>query len=155
MRHDAIVVGAGHQGLVAAVRLARAGWRTVVVERNERPGGAVMSAQVTRPGFVHDLFSTNQNLFLASPFYAELRSELERHGLRYAVSGKPYANAFPQRARLPGRGADPGRAAGARPRRRGRLGGARPPLRAPESRALRPFGDPAGGMAVVEGAPRA
>jgi phytoene dehydrogenase-like protein len=95
MRHDAIVVGAGHQGLVAAVRLARAGWRTVVVERNERPGGAVMSAEVTRPGFVHDLFSTNQNLFLASPFYAELRSELERHGLRYAVSGKPYANAFP------------------------------------------------------------
>lgn len=95
MRHDAIVVGAGHQGLVAAVRLARAGWRTVVVERNDRPGGAVMSAEVTRPGFVHDLFSTNQNLFLASPFYAELRSELERHGLRYAVSDTPYANAFP------------------------------------------------------------
>jgi len=95
MRHDAIVVGAGHQGLVAAVRLARAGWRTVVLERNERPGGAVMSGEVTRPGFVHDLFSTNQNLFLASPFYAELRPELERHGLRYAVSAKPYANAFP------------------------------------------------------------
>lgn len=95
MRHDAIVVGAGHQGLVAAVRLARAGWRTVVVERNDRPGGAVMSAEVTRPGFVHDLFSTNQNLFLASPFYAELRTDLERHGLRYAVSDTPYANAFP------------------------------------------------------------
>ena len=95
MRHDAIVVGAGHQGLVAAVRLARAGWRTIVVERNDRPGGAVMSAEITRPGFVHDLFSTNQNLFLASPLYAELRTELERHGLRYAVSAKPYANAFP------------------------------------------------------------
>jgi len=95
MRHDAIVVGAGHQGLVAAVRLARAGWRTIVVERNDRPGGAVMSAEITRPGFVHDLFSTNQNLFLASPLYAELHTELERHGLRYAVSAKPYANAFP------------------------------------------------------------
>lgn len=95
MGHDAIVVGGGHQGLVAAVRLARAGWRTLVLERNDRPGGAVMSAELTRPGFVHDLFATNQNLFLASPFYAELGSELERHGLRHAVSAHPYANAFP------------------------------------------------------------
>jgi phytoene dehydrogenase-like protein len=38
---DAIVVGAGHNGLVAATILARAGWRVLVLERAERPGGAV------------------------------------------------------------------------------------------------------------------
>ncbi|HZC84148.1 MAG TPA: NAD(P)/FAD-dependent oxidoreductase [Rubrobacter sp.] len=94
-RYDAIVVGAGHNGLVCAAYLSRAGWKTVVVERNEKIGGAVMSGEVTRPGFVHDLYSMNQNLFLASPVYAELKEDLERHGLRYKTSPKPYSNVFP------------------------------------------------------------
>jgi len=41
--------------------------KTLVVERNGEVGGAVMSGEVTRPGFVHDLYSMNQNLFLSSP----------------------------------------------------------------------------------------
>jgi phytoene dehydrogenase-like protein len=94
-RYDAVVVGAGHNGLVCAVYLARAGWKVLVLERNERVGGAVMSGEVTRPGFVHDLYAMNQNLFLGSPVYAELGGDLERHGLRYRVSEKPYSNAFP------------------------------------------------------------
>ena len=98
--YDAIVIGAGHNGLVAAVYLARAGWRTLVVERSARPGGAVQSDELTRPGLVHDVFATNMNLFRGSPVAAELGSELERHGLEYATSALPFANVFPDGAAL-------------------------------------------------------
>jgi phytoene dehydrogenase-like protein len=93
--YDAIVIGAGHNGLVAATYLARAGWQTVVLERELRPGGAVLSDELTRPGLVHDVFATNMNLFRGSPVAAELGAELERHGLTYATSALPFANVFP------------------------------------------------------------
>jgi phytoene dehydrogenase-like protein len=93
--YDAVLIGAGHNALVSAAYLARAGWSVVVVERGPRPGGAVSSAEITRPGFVHDLFATNMNLFLGSPVVAELGTELERHGLRYASSDRPFANVYP------------------------------------------------------------
>jgi phytoene dehydrogenase-like protein len=54
-----------------------------------------MSAEVTRPGYVHDLFATNLNLFLASRFYSEFGDDLARHGLRLGRSDLPYANVFP------------------------------------------------------------
>ena len=91
---DAIIVGGGHNGLVAAVELARAGWQTVVLEQSDRLGGAVRSEEITLPGFVHDLYSTNQNTFRGGLVYGELGAELERHGLRYASTDKPFANAF-------------------------------------------------------------
>jgi phytoene dehydrogenase-like protein len=93
--YDAVLIGAGHNALITGVYLARAGWKTLVLERGPRPGGAVFSDEVTRPGFVHDLFATNMNLFLGSPVAAELGGDLERHGLRYAGSAHPFANAFP------------------------------------------------------------
>lgn len=94
-RYDVVVIGAGHNGLVAAAYLARAGMSTLVLERNERVGGAVASGEITRPGFVHDLFATNQNLFLGSPAFAELGDDLARHGLRFATTDRPYSNVFP------------------------------------------------------------
>jgi phytoene dehydrogenase-like protein len=93
--YDAVLVGGGHNALVAAAYLAGAGWSTLVLERSARPGGAVFSDEVTRPGFVHDLFATNMNLFLGSPVAAELGSELERHGLTFATTAQPCANVFP------------------------------------------------------------
>src|SRR6516165_9361185 len=56
--YDAILIGAGHNALVCAACLARAGWSTLVLERSDRAGGAVMSAELTRPGAVSDLFAT-------------------------------------------------------------------------------------------------
>jgi phytoene dehydrogenase-like protein len=93
--YDAVVIGAGHNALVCAAYLARAGWSVLVLERSDRPGGAVASAEITRPGFVSDLFASNLNLFLGSPVHAELGAELERHGLRYAGSASPFANVYP------------------------------------------------------------
>ena len=100
LTYDAIIVGAGHNGLTTAAYLAKAGWRVLVLERNDQVGGAVRSGEATLPGFTHDLYSMNQNLFLGSPVYQELKEALERHGLRYRVSDKPYCNVFPDGSSL-------------------------------------------------------
>lgn len=78
---DAIVIGAGPNGLVAANLLADAGWDVLVLEANSEPGGAVRSAEVAAPGYVSDLFSAFYPLGLASPVLRGLR--LEEHGLRW------------------------------------------------------------------------
>ena len=90
---DAVVVGAGHNGLVAANMLVDAGWDVVVLEAQPVPGGAVRSAQLTRPGFVHDVFSAFYPLAAASPVLSSL--ELESHGLRWCRS--PLVLAHPLR----------------------------------------------------------
>ena len=94
--YNAVVVGAGHNGLAAAVVLASAGWSVLVLERNQAPGGAVRTEEVTLPGFRHDLFATNMNLFAGSPFFAEFGEELTTHGLRFVPSDKPFGSVFPE-----------------------------------------------------------
>lgn len=87
---DAVVIGAGHHGLVAAAMLADAGWDVLVLEAQPEPGGAVRSAELT-PGYITDLFSSFYPMTVASPAMAALR--LEDHGLRWshapAVVGHP------------------------------------------------------------------
>lgn len=78
---DAVVIGAGPNGLVAANLLADAGWDVVVLEAQPTPGGAVRSAEITAPGFVNDLFSAFYPLGVASPVLRGL--ELEQFGLRW------------------------------------------------------------------------
>lgn len=87
---DAVVIGAGHNGLVAAAMLADAGWDVLVLEAQPEPGGAVKSAELV-PGYTSDLFSAFYPLSVASPALRALN--LEDHGLRWthapAVVGHP------------------------------------------------------------------
>ncbi|MGW4289695.1 phytoene desaturase family protein [Streptomyces sp. NPDC004673] len=79
---DAVVIGAGPNGLVAANLLADQGWSVEVLEAQERPGGAVFSDRAVHPDFVNDLFSSFYPLAAASPVIAGLR--LEEEGLRWS-----------------------------------------------------------------------
>ncbi len=94
-RADAVVIGAGHNGLAAAVILAKAGWKVVVLEQGQHPGGAVRTAEVTLPGFRHDLYATNLNMFVGGAFFDEHKDDLFRHGFGIAGAGRPFASVFP------------------------------------------------------------
>jgi phytoene dehydrogenase-like protein len=87
---DAVVIGAGPNGLVAANLLVDAGWDVLVLEAQPQPGGAVRSAEVTAPGFVSDLYSSFYPLALGSPVLRDLR--LEEHGLRWRHAPKVLAH---------------------------------------------------------------
>lgn len=80
---DAVVIGAGPNGLTAAAVLADAGWDVLVLEEQPEPGGAVRSAELY-PGFRADLFSAFHPLAAASPAFAAL--DLASHGLRWSRS---------------------------------------------------------------------
>lgn len=89
--HDAVVIGAGPNGLVAANHLADRGWSVLVLEAQAEVGGAVRSSRELDPAFVHDTFSSFYPLAAAS---AAIRSfRLEEHGLTWrhapAVLGHP------------------------------------------------------------------
>jgi phytoene dehydrogenase-like protein len=90
---DAVVVGAGPNGLVAANALVDAGWSVVLVEANDVLGGAVRTAEVTAPGFRNDLFSAFYPLAAASPVIKDL--DLHEHGLSWTQAPTVLTHVFP------------------------------------------------------------
>ncbi|MFL5774972.1 MAG: phytoene desaturase family protein [Chloroflexota bacterium] len=80
---DAVVVGSGPNGLAAALTLAGAGHSVAVLEAADTPGGGSRSAELTLPGFVHDVCSSIHAFARISPFFLDLAPALERHGLRW------------------------------------------------------------------------
>jgi phytoene dehydrogenase-like protein len=90
--YDAVVVGAGPNGLAAAVQLARAGRSVAVLEAEETVGGGTRSGELTLPGFVHDLGSAIHPLGYASPFFRTL--PLEEHGLEWIHPPTPLTHPF-------------------------------------------------------------
>jgi len=87
---DAVVVGAGPNGLAAALRLAAAGLRVQVVEAGERPGGGMRTEELIRPGYLHDVCSTVQPMAAAAPFFREF--DLAARGVRLVFPELNYAH---------------------------------------------------------------
>lgn len=88
--YDAIIVGAGPNGLAAAITLARAGCKVLVREAASTVGGGARSAELTLPGFVHDVCSAIHPLGLASPFFRAL--PLAEFGLEWVQPQAPLAH---------------------------------------------------------------
>ncbi|HLD50534.1 MAG TPA: NAD(P)/FAD-dependent oxidoreductase [bacterium] len=89
---DAIVVGSGPNGLAAGIVLARAGCSVVIYEAASQIGGGMRSAELTLPGFTHDICSTIHALGSASPFFRSV--PLAQFGLEWITPPAPLAHPF-------------------------------------------------------------
>jgi phytoene dehydrogenase-like protein len=89
-KYDAVIVGGGPNGLAAAITIARAGRRVLLLEASRQVGGAVASAPLTLPGFVHDVGAAVFPMALASPLFSSL--PLGGHGLRWVHPPIPLAH---------------------------------------------------------------
>ena len=87
---DAVVIGSGPNGLAAAIAIARAGYSVRVYEAQPTLGGGMRSAELTQPGFVHDVASTVHALVSMSPFFKSL--PLAQFGLEFAQPAAPFAH---------------------------------------------------------------
>jgi phytoene dehydrogenase-like protein len=92
---DAVVVGSGINSLACAALLARGGWRVRVLEREEHLGGAIQTAELTEPGYMHDVFSAWHPLWVGGAAHAELGDELAARGLEYLNTEYPSATLTP------------------------------------------------------------
>jgi phytoene dehydrogenase-like protein len=94
--YDFVFMGTGHNGLVAAAYLAKAGKKVLLLESREYFGGGVITRELTLPGFHHDQHSTAHNLLLANPMIAQDElGLLSRFGLKYLYPEVPHATVFP------------------------------------------------------------
>ena len=90
--YDAVVIGSGPNGLAAAIRVAQEGRSVLVLEAGTTPGGGCRTAELTLPGFTHDICAAVHPLGLGSPFFRTL--PLERHGLEWIQPDAPLAHPF-------------------------------------------------------------
>ena len=89
---DAIVVGAGPNGLAAAIELAKTGKRVCIYEANDVIGGGARSKESTLPGFIHDTCSAVHPLAVGSPFFKNL--SLADYGLEFVFPPAQLAHPF-------------------------------------------------------------
>jgi hypothetical protein len=95
-RHaDVVFVGAGHNALVAAAYLLEAGRSVVLLDQMSQPGGWVRTAELGVPGFHHDRWSAMHPAFVGGPAWAELGTDLKRHGLEYVTAPLATGSSLP------------------------------------------------------------
>ena len=87
IKHDAVVIGSGPNGLSAAITIAQAGHSVLLLEAEDTIGGGTRSAELTLPGFVHDVCSAVHPTALASPFFRTL--PLAKYGLAFIQPDAP------------------------------------------------------------------
>ncbi len=90
--YDAVVVGSGPNGLAAAIAIARAGRSALVIEAKETVGGGARTAELTAPGFLHDVCSAIHPMAVGSPFLSRL--PLDEYGLEWIHPPAPVAHPF-------------------------------------------------------------
>ncbi|MBI2816768.1 MAG: NAD(P)/FAD-dependent oxidoreductase [Acidobacteria bacterium] len=90
--YDGVVIGSGPNGLSAAITLARAGWKVLVIEEQGTIGGGARSTELTLPGFIHDVCSAVHPLAISSPFFRTL--PLSEYGLEWIYPPYPVAHPF-------------------------------------------------------------
>jgi phytoene dehydrogenase-like protein len=93
--YDAVLVGSGINSLACAAFLAQGGWRVALLEREAELGGAVRTAELTEPGFHHDVFSAWHPLWVGGPAHAELGAALAERGLEYLNTENPTGTLLP------------------------------------------------------------
>jgi phytoene dehydrogenase-like protein len=89
-KYDAVVIGSGPNGLAAAITVAQAGASVLVVEGQETIGGGTRSAELTLPGFLHDVCSAVHPMAISSPFFKTL--PLAQYGLEWIEPPVPCAH---------------------------------------------------------------
>lgn len=99
--YDIVAMGAGHNGLVAAAYLAKAGKKVLVLERKPYPGGGVTTQQLNTPGYWHDEHSSVHIMIQGNPMIRQDELGLiAQHGLKYHYSPVPHATIFPDQSVL-------------------------------------------------------
>jgi phytoene dehydrogenase-like protein len=80
--YDAVIIGAGHNGMALGTYLAKAGWDVAIFEKRGEEGGGLCTEELTQPGFLHNVHCNYHTFVGVCPIYEDL--DLHNHGLRYA-----------------------------------------------------------------------